>query len=63
VVFSYPLVYYVTHSGIDYRHPLDPTCVVFLGALACDLRVGWAGVGEGSPANASTTLVVDTNSD
>jgi len=34
VLFSYPLVYYITHPGMDQRHPLDPVCVVFLGVLA-----------------------------
>jgi 4-amino-4-deoxy-L-arabinose transferase-like glycosyltransferase len=33
LLFSYPLVYYVTHPGMDQRHPLDPVCVVFLGVL------------------------------
>jgi 4-amino-4-deoxy-L-arabinose transferase-like glycosyltransferase len=33
VLFSYPLVYYITHPGMDQRHPLDTVCVVFLGIL------------------------------
>jgi 4-amino-4-deoxy-L-arabinose transferase-like glycosyltransferase len=27
---SYPAVYYVTHAGTEYRHPIDPLCVVFI---------------------------------
>jgi 4-amino-4-deoxy-L-arabinose transferase-like glycosyltransferase len=38
VLFSYPLVYYVTHPGMDQRHPLDPVCIVFLGVLGSTLR-------------------------
>ena len=31
---SYPIIYYIAHSGAEYRHPLDPICVVFIGYLA-----------------------------
>lgn len=31
VLAFYPLVYYVTHPGMDYRHPLDPL-ITMLGA-------------------------------
>lgn len=34
VLASYPLVYYIAHSGAEYRHPIDPICVVFIGYLA-----------------------------
>lgn len=34
VLATYPLVYYIAHSGAEYRHPIDPTCVVFIGFLA-----------------------------
>ena len=34
VLASYPFVYYIAHSGAEYRHPIDPTCVVFIGYLA-----------------------------
>jgi 4-amino-4-deoxy-L-arabinose transferase-like glycosyltransferase len=34
VLASYPLVYYIAHSGSEYRHPIDPICVVFIGFLA-----------------------------
>lgn len=34
VLASYPLVYYIAHSGAEYRHPIDPVCVTFLGSLA-----------------------------
>jgi hypothetical protein len=33
VLASYPLVYYIAHSGAEYRHPIDPICVVFIGYL------------------------------
>jgi hypothetical protein len=28
VLFFFPLVYYVTHGGMDYRHPIDPVIVI-----------------------------------
>jgi 4-amino-4-deoxy-L-arabinose transferase-like glycosyltransferase len=28
VLFTYPLVYYVTHASMDYRHPIDPLMVI-----------------------------------
>lgn len=34
VLASYPLVYYITHPGTEYRHAIDPICVVFIGCLA-----------------------------
>ena len=37
VMASYPLVYYIAHSGAEYRHPIDPTCVVFIGFLASSM--------------------------
>jgi hypothetical protein len=37
VLASYPLVYYIAHSGAEYRHPIEPTCVVFIGYLASSM--------------------------
>jgi 4-amino-4-deoxy-L-arabinose transferase-like glycosyltransferase len=37
VLASYPLVYYIAHSGAEYRHPIDPICVVFIGYLASSM--------------------------
>jgi len=34
VLASYPLVYYIAHSGAEYRHPIDPICVILIGYLA-----------------------------
>ena len=42
VLASYPLVYYIAHSGAEYRHPIDPICVVFIGYLASSALVGRA---------------------
>ncbi len=28
ILLTYPLVYYITHSSMDYRHPLDPIIVI-----------------------------------
>lgn len=38
----YPVVYYLTHTNLRYRHPLDPEIVVFAayGALAIRQAVG-----------------------
>ncbi|GAC1636122.1 MAG: hypothetical protein NVS9B14_14350 [Candidatus Acidiferrum sp.] len=30
-VFFFPLLFYATHPGIEYRHPIDPLVVCFLG--------------------------------
>lgn len=38
VLFSFPLVYYVSHPQMDYRHPIDPLLIV-LEATAC--WYGW----------------------
>ena len=51
VLLSYPLVYYVTHPGVDYRHPVDPVIVIFLGVLACALAARFAR----APAQAQTS--------
>ena len=37
VLLAYPMVYYITHSDIAYRHPLDPEIVV----LASYAVVSW----------------------
>lgn len=34
VLATYPIVYYIAHSGAEYRHPIDPICIVFIGSLA-----------------------------
>ena len=28
VLLGYPLIYYITHSDLSYRHPLDPAIVI-----------------------------------
>jgi len=28
VLVTFPVVYYITHSAMDYRHPLDPVIVI-----------------------------------
>ena len=37
-VAVYPLVYYVTHPGIDYRHPIDPVIVILVAAALAGFR-------------------------
>jgi 4-amino-4-deoxy-L-arabinose transferase-like glycosyltransferase len=34
----YPLVYYVTHPGIDYRHPIDPLIAILVATAAAGFR-------------------------
>jgi|CZKC01.1.fsa_nt_gi hypothetical protein len=51
----YPIVYYITHSSLRYRHPIDPALVVMaVFALAYPARV-WArrGRNAGLPAGAA----------
>lgn len=38
VLVFYPLIYYVTHPGMDYRHPLDPL-IIMLGASYVSSRL------------------------
>jgi cytochrome bd-type quinol oxidase subunit 2 len=28
ILLTFPLVYYITHSSMDYRHPIDPIIVI-----------------------------------
>ena len=37
VLVSFPLVYYITHTSMDYRHPLDPIIVI----MVCYCVVEW----------------------
>lgn len=53
VLLSYPLVYYFTHPGIDYRHPVDPVAAVFIGVLVAGWRGGTGGAGEASAESAA----------
>lgn len=41
VLASYPLVYYVAHSGAEYRHPIDPVCVTIIGYRASCWTTEW----------------------
>jgi len=33
VLVCYPLVFYVAHAATEYRHPIDPIVVIFIGVL------------------------------
>ena len=33
VLVCYPLVYYVAHAATEYRHPIDPIVIIFIGLL------------------------------
>ena len=37
-MFSFPLVYYITHPSYDYRHPLDPLMVIVAAYACVELR-------------------------
>ena len=54
VLLSYPLVYYFTHTDIDYRHPIDPVAAVFMGVLIA----GWRRKHTKSGAGFGTTEFV-----
>ena len=53
VLFSYPLIYYVTHPGMEYRHAIDPVLTVFIGTLGSTLALhrtdepAWTNPSEG----------------
>ncbi len=38
ILVTYPLVYYVTHSSMDYRHPLDPIIVIMSSYCVLEWR-------------------------
>jgi 4-amino-4-deoxy-L-arabinose transferase-like glycosyltransferase len=38
-LFFFPLLFYVTHPGIEYRHPIDPLVVCFLGVAVSNTEV------------------------
>ena len=40
VLLSYPLVYYVTHPGMEYKHAIDPLLTVFIGILGSTAATG-----------------------
>ena len=37
ILLTFPLVYYITHSSMDYRHPIDPIIVI----LDCYCVLEW----------------------
>jgi 4-amino-4-deoxy-L-arabinose transferase-like glycosyltransferase len=39
VLACYPVVYYATHAGMEYRHPMDPVIVLFAATVLSSL---WA---------------------
>lgn len=38
---AYPLVYYITHASVRYRHPLDPVLFLFAAYLVSSLASAW----------------------
>lgn len=38
IVLTFPLVYYVTHTSMDYRHPLDPIIVIIISYCVVEWR-------------------------
>jgi hypothetical protein len=37
VVMVYPVIYYVTHASLRYRHPIDPVVLLLSAALVAAL--------------------------
>ena len=42
VLLSYPLVYYVTHPGMEYKHAIDPVLTVFIGVFGSSITANRA---------------------
>jgi 4-amino-4-deoxy-L-arabinose transferase-like glycosyltransferase len=38
VLVCYPAVYYIAHAGTEYRHPIDPIVVIFIGVLIAAIQ-------------------------
>lgn len=39
VVFAFPLIYYITHPGVEYRHPIDPVLVCLIAFAWTEWRI------------------------
>jgi len=50
ILATYPLVYYITHSSMDYRHPLDPIIVIMGSYCVLEWRRRLATKGSRSEA-------------
>jgi hypothetical protein len=50
----FPVIYYVTHTSLRYRHPLDPL-VLLLSAIALGAALRWP-----SPAGAEPAVTIST---
>jgi hypothetical protein len=50
VLLSFPLVYYITHTAVEYRHPLDPIVTLFIGVWISAVAARRASVPELSHA-------------
>ena len=38
IIVTFPLVYYVTHTSMDYRHPVDPIIVIMISYCVVEWR-------------------------
>jgi hypothetical protein len=56
VLVVYPVIFYITHSGLRYRFPIDPLMVVFaVYAISCALSLAKGRRGALLPQTAATT--------
>lgn len=39
VLFAFPLIYYITHPGPEYRHPIDPVLVCLIAFAWTELQI------------------------
>jgi 4-amino-4-deoxy-L-arabinose transferase-like glycosyltransferase len=58
----FPLIYYITHPGIEYRHPIDPLIVILeAGAVVEFLRRPSPGkIGQSEPRNLARSASANT---
>jgi hypothetical protein len=59
VLFAIPLVYYITHPGMEYRHPIDPVLVCLIAFACTQWRIRRRGASIPGGEEASR-LVVET---
>jgi len=61
VLFSFPLVYYITHPGVEYRHPIDPVLVCLIAFAWVEWRIRRHGLSTPGDEQADR-LVLETAS-
>jgi len=60
VLFAVPFVYYITHAGVEYRHPIDPVLVCLIAFACSEWRARRRGASIPGGEEASRVVVETT---